>query len=159
MRNRGNPELLGLYLDVLERVIRRELSTPELANPQTPRNAFQRGELLEALESVADARAELAKCPEGAPLAFALMEAQLARLRMYAHAGEVAVSSARRAAREKAERARNKSRAHEWLVEMKSRRPGVTKEAAYGRIERREGLQPGSVKKAILRLSGKRNTR
>jgi len=55
-----------------------------------------------------------------------------------------------------AAKARAESRAQEWLAEVE-RRPlvdgvKVSRESVYGRIARRVGLKPGSVKAAVLRL-------
>lgn len=66
--------------------------------------------------------------------------------------GREVVAQRTRAARARATRARARSRANDWRTEVESRRDGVSKEAVYARIERRERLQPGSVKKAVLRL-------
>lgn len=40
-----------------------------------------------------------------------------------------------------------------WAKKVAERRPGLTKEAVYQQIERQERLQPGTVKKAVLRAS------
>ncbi len=65
--------------------------------------------------------------------------------------GRKSLQSTRDAARAKAEKARRESAAIEWREEVETRRGGSA-EAAYARIERREGLASGSVKKAIMRL-------
>ena len=65
--------------------------------------------------------------------------------------GRKAVQDARAAAKKKAEKARLRSPAHAWRKEVEDRRYGSA-EAAYARIERRLGRQPGTVKKAIIRL-------
>ena len=57
--------------------------------------------------------------------------------------------STRDAGKAKAEKARRESRANAWRQEVEARRAGSA-EAAYARIERRESLQPGTVKKAMI---------
>ena len=54
-----------------------------------------------------------------------------------------------------AKRRRQNSRANAWRYEVETRKHG-SKEQMYRKIERRELLKPGSVKKAILRLSKRR---
>lgn len=58
-----------------------------------------------------------------------------------------------RVASSKAAATRQAPRGDAWAKEVSQRRPGQTKQAAYQRIEWREGLQPGTVKKAVLRAS------
>lgn len=52
-----------------------------------------------------------------------------------------------------AKNARAASKAHDWAWKVDHRREGLTKEAMYRSIERVERLQPGTVKKAVLRLA------
>jgi hypothetical protein len=88
------------------------------------------------------------------PLIVLGIEAELQRRHDEAAArGRAALANVAHAREIGAENARANSRAHGWLEEVESRRrPGLTKSAKYADIERREGLQPGSVKKAIDRL-------
>jgi hypothetical protein len=72
-------------------------------------------------------------------------EAEVAR-------GRRNIESLNKAARASAEQRREESRAKDWLEEVLSRKHG-SKEQKYREIEDREGLQPGSVKKAVLRIS------
>jgi hypothetical protein len=73
----------------------------------------------------------------------------------YAERGRNALQSISDAGKARAEKARRESRANAWRQEVAARRAGSA-EAAYARIERREGLRPGTVKKAIIRLRKKR---
>lgn len=81
------------------------------------------------------------------------MEAHM-KFRWEPHAlrGEKNLVSVRTAAAKKGEIARRHSKARVWLQEVTDRRTGLTKEAVYARIERREGLKAGTVKKGISRL-------
>jgi hypothetical protein len=63
------------------------------------------------------------------------------------------VANTRTAGRVSAAKKRASSPAGGWLQEVQSRKPGLSKEQKYRDIEKRERLQPGSVKKAILRFS------
>jgi len=67
-----------------------------------------------------------------------------------AERGRKALQSTRLAAKVKAEAARRNSPAKGWRKEVEGRRFGSA-EAVYARIERREGLRPGTVKKAVIR--------
>jgi hypothetical protein len=64
------------------------------------------------------------------------------------------VTNAGKAGRASAAKRRENSRASKWAIEVEeSRKRGIPKEQKYRDIERREILKPGSVKKAVLRLS------
>lgn len=76
-----------------------------------------------------------------------------------AERGAKALQSTRHAARAKAQKARLESPADAWRQEVEGRRPGISAESVYARIGDREGLRPGSIKKAILRLSKKPSPR
>ncbi len=60
-----------------------------------------------------------------------------------------------RAAETRTGKARRRTTA--LVHEVRSRRPGLSQEAAYRHIGEREGVQPGSVKKRVLRYPDLRN--
>lgn len=80
-----------------------------------------------------------------------LVEDRTERLLPLALRGRKALESVRKAGRAKAKKARQNTRGIEWRNEVESRKSG-TAEAAYTWIARRDGVKPGSVKKAIQRL-------
>jgi hypothetical protein len=74
--------LLAIQLDALEEVIRQDLR-----DRRAEKNQLRRMDLEDGLRHIADARAALVDSPEGARLAFSVLGASLARLRMVAEDG------------------------------------------------------------------------
>lgn len=111
-----------------------------------PNLSFERSLALEILwrldltQSADSDQALWAAWKAGRCLALAEMRA-LSRIRMS------------KAARAKAEHALERSRAHQWRAEIDTRRPGLSQAAVHRHIEKRDGLKPGTVKKALTRAA------
>src|SRR5688500_13354509 len=85
-------ERLGMYLTVMEDIIRGELAPLARHRGMLWRGERKQLQLLDlkhALEAVAKARAELARCPEGAALAEYVLSAALGRLRLKAESADL----------------------------------------------------------------------